>query len=176
MGQISLGIKKLPKFDIIDLRLLFHRYIFVPRKCPRKTPFKAQWFPWMEQSQLIYQDRGRRDCPLYSTVSYGPGREMERKSGVILYQLCITIFIISSVFILMAMVIGIFIGFIAQYRRLYLSRNSCLPISEEKAEKRRTSFMEVPQNEPLEEVQIIKLPKSKEVLRRQNTITTVELV
>ena len=76
----------------------------------------------------------------------------------------------------MAMVIGIFIGFIAQYRRLYLSRNSCLPISEEKAEKRRTSFMEVPQNEPLEEVQIIKLPKSKEVLRRQNTITTVELV
>ena len=45
----------------------------------------------------------------------------------------------------MAIVVGIFIGFIAQYRRLYLSRKSCLPISEEKAEKRRTSFMEVPQ-------------------------------
>ena len=76
----------------------------------------------------------------------------------------------------MAMVFGIFIGFIAQYRRLYLSQNSCLPSSEEKAEKRRTSFMEVPQTEALEEVQMIKLPDSKEVLRRQNEITTVELV
>ena len=92
------------------------------------------------------------------------------------YVYCVTIFIIFSVFILMAMVVGIFIGFIAQYRRLYLSRNSCLPISEEKAEKRRTSFMEVPQSESLEEVQMIKLPESKEVLRRQNKITTVELV
>ena len=76
----------------------------------------------------------------------------------------------------MAIVVGIFIGFIAQYRRLYLSRKSCLPISEEKAEKRRTSFMEVPQTESLEEVQMIELPESKKVLRRQNTIATVELV
>ena len=72
----------------------------------------------------------------------------------------------------MAIVVGIFIGFIAQYRRLYLSRKSCLPISEEKAEKRRTSFMEVPQTESLEEVQMIELPESK----NQNTIATVELV
>ena len=76
----------------------------------------------------------------------------------------------------MAIVVGIFIGFIAQYRRLYLSRKSCLPISEEKAEKRRTSFKEVPQTEALEEVQMIELPESKKVLRRQNTIATVELV
>ena len=61
-------------------------------------------------------------------------------------------------------VVGIFIGFIAQFRRL--------PISEEKAEKRRTSFMEVPQTESLEEVQMIELPESK----NQNTIATVELV
>ena len=71
----------------------------------------------------------------------------------------------------MAMVVGILIGFIAQYRRLYLGRKARLPISE------RTSFMEVPQTESLEEeVQMIKLPESKEVLRRQKTITTVELV
>ena len=73
----------------------------------------------------------------------------------------------------MAIVVGIFIGFIAQYRRLYLSRKSCLPISEEREEKRRTSFiMEVPQTESLEEVQMIELPESK----NQNTIATVELV
>ena len=72
-------------------------------------------------------------------------------------------------------VVGIFIGFIAQFRRLY--RKSCLPISEEREEKRRTSFiMEVPQTESLEEVQMIELPESKKVLRRQNTIATVELV
>ena len=76
----------------------------------------------------------------------------------------------------MAMVVGIFIGFIAQYRRLYLSRNSCLTISEEKAEKHRTSFVEVSKTEALEEVQMIELPESKEVLRRQKIITTVELV
>ena len=82
----------------------------------------------------------------------------------------------------MAMVVGIFIGFVAQYRRLYLGRKTCLPLlpnSEEQAEKRRTSFMEVPQTESLdrlEEVQMIQLPESKKVLRRQNTITTVELV
>ena len=73
-------------------------------------------------------------------------------------------------------VVGIFIGFVAQFRRLYLSRKSCLPISEEKAEKRRTSFMEVTQTESLEEVQMIELPESKKFLRRQNTIATVELV
>ena len=32
----------LPKFDINDLRLLFHCNILIPRKCPRKTPFKTQ--------------------------------------------------------------------------------------------------------------------------------------
>ena len=26
-----------------DLRLLFHCYILIPRKCPCKTPFKTQW-------------------------------------------------------------------------------------------------------------------------------------
>ena len=31
------------KFDINDLRLLFHCYILIPRKCPGKTPFKTQW-------------------------------------------------------------------------------------------------------------------------------------
>ena len=65
----------------------------------------------------------------------------------------------------MAMVVGIFIGFIAQYRRLYFFRNLCLPISEEKAEKRKTSFVEVSKTEALEEFQMIKLPESEEVPR-----------
>ena len=41
--EVQQGLQKLPKCDINDLRLLFHRYILIPRKCPRKTPFKTQW-------------------------------------------------------------------------------------------------------------------------------------
>ena len=39
---VEQGLQKLPKFDINDLRLLFHCNILIPRKCPRKTLFKAQ--------------------------------------------------------------------------------------------------------------------------------------
>ena len=38
---VEQGLQKLPKFDINDLRLLFHCNILIPRKCPRKTLFKA---------------------------------------------------------------------------------------------------------------------------------------
>ena len=47
--SLSLGVKqglqKLPKYDINDLRHLFHWYILIARKCPRKTPFKTQCPP-----------------------------------------------------------------------------------------------------------------------------------
>ena len=36
------GTSKLPKFDINYLKFLFHCYFLIPRKCPRKTPFKTQ--------------------------------------------------------------------------------------------------------------------------------------
>ena len=39
--RVEQGLKKLPKCDIDDLKLLFHCYILIPRKCPRKTPFKT---------------------------------------------------------------------------------------------------------------------------------------
>ena len=39
---VEQGLQKLPKFDINDLKLLFHCYILIPRKCPRETPFKTQ--------------------------------------------------------------------------------------------------------------------------------------
>ena len=42
---VEQGLQKLQKFDINDLRLLFHCNILIPRKCPRKTPFKAQCPP-----------------------------------------------------------------------------------------------------------------------------------
>ena len=42
---VKQGLQKLPKFDINDLRLLFHCYILIPRKCPHKTPFKTQCPP-----------------------------------------------------------------------------------------------------------------------------------
>ena len=41
--RVEQRLQKLPKFDINDLKLLFHSYILIPRKCPRKTPFKTQW-------------------------------------------------------------------------------------------------------------------------------------
>ena len=40
---VEQGLQKPPKFDINDLRLLFHCNILIPRGCPRKTPFKTQW-------------------------------------------------------------------------------------------------------------------------------------
>ena len=44
--SLSLGVEqvlqKQPKFDINDLKLLFYCYILIPRKCPRKTPFKTR--------------------------------------------------------------------------------------------------------------------------------------
>ena len=39
---VEQGLQKLPKFDINDLKLLFHCYILIPKKCPRKIPFKTQ--------------------------------------------------------------------------------------------------------------------------------------
>ncbi len=55
--QISLGVKqwlqKVPKFDINDIRILFYCYILIPRKCPRKTPFKTQCPP-PQNADVIY--------------------------------------------------------------------------------------------------------------------------
>ena len=42
---VEQGLQKLPKFDINDLKFLFHCYVLIPRKCPRKTPFKTQCPP-----------------------------------------------------------------------------------------------------------------------------------
>ena len=42
---VQQGLQKLPKFDINDLRLSFHCNILIPRKCLRKTLFKAQCHP-----------------------------------------------------------------------------------------------------------------------------------
>ena len=39
---VKQGLQKLPKFDIYDLKLLFHCNILIPKKCPRKTLFKTQ--------------------------------------------------------------------------------------------------------------------------------------
>ena len=51
---VEQGLKKLPEFDIDDPRLLFHCNTLIPRKCPRKTLFKAQcssapkfWQEWI---------------------------------------------------------------------------------------------------------------------------------
>ena len=37
---VEQGLHKLPEFDLNDLRLSFHYYILIPRKCLRKTPFQ----------------------------------------------------------------------------------------------------------------------------------------
>ena len=42
---VEQGLQKLPKFDINDLKLLIHCYILIPKKYPRKTPFKTHWPP-----------------------------------------------------------------------------------------------------------------------------------
>ena len=39
---VKQGLQEIPKFDINDLRLLFHCGILIPRKCPRKTHFNTQ--------------------------------------------------------------------------------------------------------------------------------------
>ena len=49
---VEQGLQKLQKFDINDLRLLFHCNILIPRKCPRKTPFKAQCPPYRDN--IVY--------------------------------------------------------------------------------------------------------------------------
>ena len=52
---VEQGLQKLPKYDIYDLRLLFHCYILIPRKCPCKTPFKTQCPPPpLYNSDVIY--------------------------------------------------------------------------------------------------------------------------
>ena len=45
LGSIDVEqeLQKLPRFDIKDLKLLFHCNILIPKKCPCKTPFKAQF-------------------------------------------------------------------------------------------------------------------------------------
>ena len=40
---VEQGLQKLPKFDINDLKLLFHCYILIPRKCLCKTPYQLQF-------------------------------------------------------------------------------------------------------------------------------------
>ena len=42
---VQQGLQKLQKFDINDLRHLFHCNMLILRKYPRKTPFKAQCPP-----------------------------------------------------------------------------------------------------------------------------------
>ena len=69
---VEQGLQKLPKFDINDLKLLFHCYILISRKCPRKTPFKTQCppppyklgFPRDGMSRGTSRDKPGRDVPL----------------------------------------------------------------------------------------------------------------
>ena len=42
---VEQGLQKPQKFDLNDLILLFHCNILIPRKCPRKTSYKAQCPP-----------------------------------------------------------------------------------------------------------------------------------
>ena len=52
---VEQGLQKLPKFDINYLKLLFYCYILIPRKCPHKTPFKAQCPPvhdWPQKTSV----------------------------------------------------------------------------------------------------------------------------
>ena len=42
---VGKGMKELLKFDRNELRYQFHCGILIPRKCPRKTPFKARCPP-----------------------------------------------------------------------------------------------------------------------------------
>ena len=49
---VGKGIKKLLKFARNELRFWFHWGILIPRKCPHKTPFKAQCPP-PTHTQLI---------------------------------------------------------------------------------------------------------------------------
>ena len=44
-SEEDLVLLVMPKFDINDLKFLFQCYILIPRKCLRKTPFKAQCPP-----------------------------------------------------------------------------------------------------------------------------------
>ena len=62
---VQQGLQKLPKLDINDIGLLFHRYILIPRKCLRKPPFKTQggggqncrFWDWMAPKlKLLYCD------------------------------------------------------------------------------------------------------------------------
>ena len=68
---VEQGLQKLPKFDINDLKHLFHYYILIPRKCPRKTPFKTQyWYCGrnLPPPDWIFQNLRRSPHP----GSYGP--------------------------------------------------------------------------------------------------------
>ena len=42
---VEQGLQKLPKLDINDLKLVFHCYILIHRKCQHKTPFRTQCPP-----------------------------------------------------------------------------------------------------------------------------------
>ena len=76
---VEQGLQKLPKFDINDLRLLFHCNILIPKKCPRKTLFKAQCSP-LKYSNVFYgcpqtdvtctncRDKDRKGEQFYTTL------------------------------------------------------------------------------------------------------------
>ena len=53
--RVEQGLQKLPKFDINDIRLLFHCYILILRKCPRKIPFKTQCPTPPSSAYVIYE-------------------------------------------------------------------------------------------------------------------------
>ena len=66
--RVGKVLQKLPKFDINDPKLLFHCYILIRRKCPRKTPFKAQcggpariWREHLWTVPYQYSIRGRHN-------------------------------------------------------------------------------------------------------------------
>ena len=63
MLNLSIGHQKLPKFDINYLKLLFHCNILIPRKCPRKTPFKAQCPPQLTLTQTGLDYAHHITCP-----------------------------------------------------------------------------------------------------------------
>ena len=75
---VEQGLQKLPKFDINDLKFLFHCCILIPRKCPHKIPFNSQCLPPPSNFQTFLRPCGKSEglefyllcarvrCPLYT--------------------------------------------------------------------------------------------------------------
>ena len=124
--SFSLGVEQGPqnlqKFDINDLRLLFHCNILISRKCPHKPPFKAQCptphfntflRPCMHQDTKIVEPEMSNHCTLndkngiYSIKSY-----IEHHYNVFVFYLVYFWFL------------GIFEQFRCEYVTLNMDENS----------------------------------------------------